>query len=483
MRDAAATPAVGQQRWWRRAARRRRPEWLTTNLAVLSGVSLLQDTASELLYPILPIFLTSVLGAPAAVVGAVEGVGNGLAAATTPLSGRLADRRRRRPLVAAGYGLASIGKVLVALATVWPVVLAGRAVDRVGKGVRGAPRDALIADGVRPSSRGRAFGFHRMADTVGAVLGPLLGLAAYEAFDHRIRLLLWLAVPPAILSAGLVAAVREPARARRGSLPAPPEGGAIPADPETSPVADPVAIPVHPETGPVADPVAIPVHPEAGPVADPVAIPADPETATAVDRPGRPASPPPLPAGFWRLTVVLAAFSLINFPDALLLLRLRAIGFSVSSVILAYVTYNLVYVAASYPAGALSDRLPRGRVFGTGLLFFALGYVGLAVAHDHVVAWLVLAAYGAFTACTDGVGKAWVSSLAGSSAQARAQGWFQGLTGGAVLVAGLWAGLAWHGSGVVPLALAGSIAAAFGAFLLTTRDPVLAGRRSPLFFG
>src|SRR5512144_1598048 len=179
--------------------------WLTRNLAVLSGVSLLQDSASELLYPVLPVFLTVVLGAPPAVVGLVEGLAEGGAAGARLVAGRLADRFARRPLVAAGYGLAALGKVLVAAATGWPVVLAGRVVDRVGKGLRGTPRDALLADGVVPSEFGRVYGFHRRADTLRALLGP----AAYAALGHRIRPLLWVAVVPAVASVLLVFAVRE----------------------------------------------------------------------------------------------------------------------------------------------------------------------------------------------------------------------------------------------------------------------------------
>src|SRR5436190_24050810 len=161
-------------------ARRGGHRWLTRNLAVLSGVSFLQDAASELLYPIIPIFLTSVLGAPVAVVGAVEGVAEAVASGAKLVTGRMADRMRRRPLVAAGYGLAAVGKAIIAVAFAWPVVLCGRAVDRLGKGIRGAPRDALLVEAIPHAARGRAFGVHRAADTMGAVVGPLIGLAAYE---------------------------------------------------------------------------------------------------------------------------------------------------------------------------------------------------------------------------------------------------------------------------------------------------------------
>src|SRR5881227_1044838 len=148
--------------------------WLTPNVRTLSVVSLLQDSASELLYPVLPIFLTVTLGAPAAVVGLVEGVAEGISALSKLVFGRLADGRTKRPFIALGYGLAAVGKMLIAVAGAWPVVVAGRGVDRVGKGIRGAPRDALLMVDVPVAERGRVFGFHRAADTAGAVVGPAI---------------------------------------------------------------------------------------------------------------------------------------------------------------------------------------------------------------------------------------------------------------------------------------------------------------------
>ena len=153
------------------------------------------------------------------------------------------------------------------------------------------------------------------------------------------------------------------------------------------------------------------------------------------------------------------AFGVVNFPDALLLLRLNEIGFSVVEVILAYVTYNAVYAVSSYPAGLLADRIPRPAVFGIGLVFFAIGYVGLGVTTDTVAAWLLIGVYGLFTGCTDGVGKAWISSLVGADLQASAQGVFQGASGFAVLAAGLWAGFLWGADGRLPLLISGSPAA------------------------
>ena len=375
--------------------------WLTRNVRVLSAVSFLQDAASELLYPLLPIYLTAVLGATPSVVGAIEGAAEGAASMTKFAVGPLGDRFAKRPLIATGYGMAALGKVIIAVAGAWPGVLAGRVVDRLGKGIRGAPRDALLVDGFDSSLRGKVFGFHRTMDTLGAVVGPLLGLAGYELLDHHIAPLLYVAIVPAVLSVALVVLVREPSRAvARGTRRSVFQG--------------------------VRD----------------------------------------LPRRYWRVTGLLVAFGVVNFPAALLLLRLNEIGFSVVEVILAYVGYNLVYALGSYPAGVLADRLPRSAVFGLGLVFFAVGYIGLGLTADPAAAWLLIAAYGMFTACTDGVGKAWISSLVGADRQASSQGVFQGASGFAVLGAGLWAGLLWGADGRIPLLVSGVAGGCFAVALL-----------------
>jgi MFS family permease len=155
---------------------------------------------------------------------------------------------------------------------------------------------------------------------------------------------------------------------------------------------------------------------------------------------------------------ILLAFNLVNFPDALLLLRAHDLGLSTAGVVGTYAVYNLVYAALSYPAGALSDRLPRSLVFATGLFFFAVGYLGLGLIHAPWLVFVVLPLYGGFAACTDGVGKAWISTLVPDRQQGTAQGLFQGATGAAVLLAGVWAGLAWGTDGHLPLLISGGIA-------------------------
>ena len=378
--------------------------WRTRNLWALSLVSLAQDAASELLYPLMPILLTSVLGAPVVVVGAIEGAAEGAAALTKLVSGKLSDRIRRRPLIFIGYGAAAVGKIIIALALVWPVVLLGRVIDRLGKGVRSAPRDAMLVENVEKVDRGKVIGFHRAADTLGAVIGPLLGLLALSAYHGNIRKALWIAVIPAVLSVVFVFFAHD----------------------------------------------------------------SRPKISKSKDFP----DPVPLPARLKRLIFVLAVFGLANFPDALLLLRVHEVGFSVTGVVVAYVLFNISYAILAFPAGALSDHLPRHIVYSIGLLCFGFAYLGLALTKSHVVVILLLVLYGGFAACNDAVGKAWVSTLAPDNAQGWAQGLFQGVTGGAILVAGIWAGLTWNlgsGSGAVPLMISGVIGLIVAGLLVTGR--------------
>ena len=360
---------------------------LSRNVYVVSAVSFFQDSASELLYPVLPFFVVGVLGAPPAVLGAIEGLADGIASAIKAVSGRLADLRHRRPLVAAGYGISAGGKVVLAAATAWPMVLVARATDRVGKGLRGPPRDAIIADETTPTNRGRAFGFHRAADTAGAVVGPLLGLALYEAVGQQFRPLLWIAVIPALISVGLVFLIRE-----------------------------------RPHPG---------LH-----VRHPWVVQG-------------------LPRRYWRVLTIAGLFSLVNFPDTLLLLRADELGYGFAGVVALYVLYNLTYAGLSYPAGVVSDRLNRRVVYATGLVVFAVTYLGFGVAGDASWLWVLFPLYGGYTALTDGVSRAWIADLVPATNRGTALGIYAAVTGAGLLVAGIWAGLAWHSTGRLPFIASG----------------------------
>lgn len=379
---------------------------LPRNVLVLSWVSLFQDMASELLYPILPLFITVTLGAPASVLGLIEGIAEGTASVGKAISGRLADRfGHRRRLIAAGYGISSLAKPLIGLAGAWPVALAGRFLDRTGKGLRTSPRDALLAADTPAEIRGRAFGFHRAADTAGAVIGPLLGLALYELLNHRLRPLFFVAAVPAAVSVALIALVRE-------------------RDPS-------------------------PVAPTRG----------DDATPGADHR--------SLPRAYWAVVAALALFSLANFSDALLILRAKDLGLGFVAIILVYVLYNLTYAALSLPAGIVSDRLPRRVVYGSGLIVFGIAYLGLGLIHSTTAVWVLLPLYGAYTALTDGVGKAWIVDLLPPEATGTGLGLFQGITGGCTLLASIWAGLVWGHAGRLPLQLSGAVVLGLALAFLT----------------
>ena len=183
--------------------------WLTRNLILLTLVSLAQDAASELLYPLLPILLTGVIGAAPLALGLIEGCAEAAAGFTKLISGKSSDRLGRKPFVISGYSLAGVGKALVVVATSWPLVFLGRVTDRIGKGMRGAPRDALISDSVDKAHLGRAFGFHRTGDNIGAVIGPGIALIGLAMLDGDVRAVAKWALIPAIISGLLTLLIKE----------------------------------------------------------------------------------------------------------------------------------------------------------------------------------------------------------------------------------------------------------------------------------
>lgn len=207
-----------------------RKEWLTRNLAILTVVSLAQDAASELLYPLIPILLTGVIGAAPLALGLIEGCAEAAAGFTKLLAGNASDRLGRKPFVVAGYSVAGIGKVLVISATAWPLFLFGRVIDRIGKGLRSTPRDALIHDSVPPEHLGKAFGFHRAGDNLGAVIGPLLALAGLALLDGDVRKVAVWAIIPAIISAGFTFFIKDKSRAQIKATPVRETSGALPAN-------------------------------------------------------------------------------------------------------------------------------------------------------------------------------------------------------------------------------------------------------------
>jgi len=376
----------------------RRPVWLTRNLMAISWVSLLQDAASEMLYPIMPVFLNTVLGAPAAVVGAIEGLAEG-AMSITKLSSAWMNRWiPRKVMVFLGYGGASLGKLIIALAGIWPVVMLGRVVDRLGKGMRSAARDAILVQGIDKAHRGRVIGFHRTADTTGAVIGPILALLLLAAFNGNLRDVLWVAVIPAVLSTLAVLFIKDQ-------------------DPTSKRM---------------------------------VKIAKAAETAENTQT---------LSPKIKRVIWVLSFFALANFPDALLLLHLSQEGWAVADVVGAYLIFNIAYASLNFPFGLLADKLKPQHVYALGLVCFAIAYAGLGLTNDHLLAVVLIVVYGGFAAANDVVGKSWVSKLAADHQQLTVQSRLQGLGGFGILFAGIWAGSIWslgNGFGTVPLLISGT---------------------------
>jgi MFS family permease len=364
--------------------------WLNRNVWTLGLVSLFNDTASEMLYPLVPLFVTGVLRAPMSIVGLIEGAAEATASVLKAYSGYLSDKwRRRRMLVFVGYVCAAVSKPLLAAALAWPMVLFSRLVDRFGKGVRTSARDALLADSSTPQTRGKVFGFHRALDTAGAVFGPLLALGLLHLFEGRLRPVFAVAFLPALLAALLVLRVEEKVPQQTAARPS--------------------------------------------------------FRLRAFRR------------DFRVFLFVSALFALGNSSDVFLIKRAQEVfagggpaGASpnmapsiLGLTVLAYMLYNAVYALASYPAGAVSDRLGQRNVFVGGLGVFAAVYLGFARAQQGWQVWMLFAIYGLYTALTEGVSKALAANLAGAEQRATALGLYHALIGGMTLLASTIAGLLW----------------------------------------
>jgi MFS family permease len=375
---ADATPDDGQTTSWRPRG----------NVLALAAVSFLTDASSEIIAPLLPLFLVGTLGTSVRMVGLIEGAAEAVAALLKLASGWWSDRvARRKPLIVAGYTIASVVRPLVALAQSGAQVLAIRLVDRVGKGIRGAPRDALLAASVPVAQRGRAFGFHRAADHAGAVVGPLIALACLQGLGMPIRHVFWVAAVPGALAV-LVALVF--VRERR----------LAPAEPDTAARSTPAVAST---------------------------------TATKT----------PLPRAFWSGLAPMVLFTLGNSTDAFLLLRASQLGVPTALIPLLWVVLHVVKSASSTPGGALSDRLGRRPLIVTGWGLYAAVYAGFALAETQWQAWALFAVYGAVFGLTEGSEKALVAELVPAAQRGTAFGWYHALLGLAALPASVVFGTVW----------------------------------------
>ncbi|MEO7742808.1 MAG: MFS transporter [Usitatibacter sp.] len=386
------------------------PPSIPRGVWVLGFVSLLMDISSEMIHALLPLYLTVGLGASALVVGVIEGVAEATAMVVKVFSGALSDRwRNRKWLTAIGYGMAALTKPLFALATGPGLVFTARFVDRIGKGIRGAPRDALIADLTPAPIRGAAFGLRQSLDTIGAFTGPLLAMALMLAWNDDFRAVFWVAVVPAMVSFVLVmVAVKEPAPSPR---PSPKAEGAVSGNRR-------VRIKLR-ALGPA----------------------------------------------FWFVTAAGAALTLARFSEAFLILRADNLGLAVALAPLVLVGMNVVYALTAYPMGKLADRMPRERLLliGIGVLVAADVVLALASSLPMLAAGVLL--WGLHMGLTQGVLAAMVAEAAPADLRGTAFGVFNLASGVAMLLASALAGALWHYLGPAWTFWAGATLAAGSAVI------------------
>lgn len=364
---------------------------LPRNVWAVTATSFLTDISSEMLFNLLPLFLANVLGLKTSTIGLIEGIAESTASLLKVFSGWVSDRiGNRKWLTVTGYGISAVFKPLLYFVTGWPGVLVVRFLDRVGKGIRNSPRDALIADSVTPETRGLAFGVHRAGDTAGAMLGLLIALGVVWATQagslalerQTFQRIVLISTLPALLAV-LVLVVG----AHEAPKPAHREKSAI--------------------------------------------------TLSWNQLNGR----------FKRFLIVLVLFTLGNSADAFLILRAQERGLNVLGILGMLATFNLVYALLSGPLGALSDKIGRSRLIMGGWLVYALLYLGFALANTAVHIWLLYALYGVYYAAVEGTAKAFVADIVHPTQRGTAYGLYNTAVGLAVLPASLLAGILWQGVG------------------------------------
>ena len=368
----------------------------------LGFVSLFMDLSSELVHSLLPVFLVSTLGASVMTVGLIEGVSEAATLVAKVFSGALSDFfRRRKGLILLGYGMAVLTKPLFPLAMSAETVFAARFLDRIGKGIRGAPRDALVADVAPPAIRGACFGLRQSMDTVGAFLGPLLAILMMFLLANDIRQVLWFAVLPAFVTVLLIVFGIE--------------------DPKNE------------------------------------------SSRNRFHWPTRRDALRRFSGEYWWIVAIGAIFALARFSEAFLILRAQQVGFSVAWVPLVMVVMSMIYSLSAYPAGILSDRMNRRSVLATGLLLLMLADLLLAWANSPVIVLLGVALWGLHMGLTQGIFAAMIADVTPPELKGTAFGLFNLASGLFMLLASAVAGGVWdrHGAAMTFYAGAAFSVAAF----------------------
>jgi MFS family permease len=383
---------------------------IPTGIWALGFVSMLMDVSSEMIHALLPVYMVSVLGTSTIVVGIIEGVAEATASITKVFSGALSDWLGRRKLLAAlGYGLAAITKPIFPLAPSIDWLIAARFIDRIGKGIRGAPRDALVADIAPPELRGASFGLRQSLDTIGAFIGPLIAIGLMWLTADHFQMVFWIAVPPAFLSLGvLLFLVKEPDRSaslRRVSMPL---------------------------------------------------------RRNELAR---------LSGTYWWVVIIATVFTLARFSEAFLILKAQSIGLPIALVPLALVLMSLAYSLSAYPVGILSDKADRITILVVGLALLVCADLTLAFARTIIGAGLGVILWGLHMGFTQGLLAKLLADTSPAELRGTAFGMFNLISGLALLVASVLAGALWDATGPQGTFLAGAgFATLTLAGLLTTRD-------------
>jgi MFS family permease len=378
-----------------------KPQWrgMPAGVWAMGFASLFMDMSSELIHSLLPVFLVSVLGASVLTVGVIEGIAEATASVGKVFSGALSDYlRKRKTLMVIGYAMAALTKPIFPLAGSINWVFAARFLDRIGKGIRGAPRDALIADIVPTGARGAAYGLRQGLDSVGAVLGPVLAVALMLLLANDIRLVMWVAVAPAVVCVVLlVTYVREPERA------------------DSQDRSRKVL------------------------------------TFAEMRR---------LPRRYWLIVILGAVFTLARFSEAFLVLRAQDVGLTLTYVPLVLIVMNVFYAGGAYPAGAAADRMSHRTLLLLGLAILVAADVALAIATSPLVVFVGAALWGVHMALTQGLLSKLVADNAPAPLLGTAFGIFNLISGGALLIASVVAGALWSAVGPAATFFAGASFAA-----------------------
>jgi MFS family permease len=370
---------------------------LERNVFWAGVTSFLMDVSSEMIYSLVPIFLASVLGVNKSLIGLIEGIAEATASMVKMFSGWFSDHiGRRKPLMLFGYGISTLSRPLLALSTGWGMVLGARFIDRFGKGVRTAPRDAIIADSAPRHELGRSFGFHRAMDQFGAVVGPAIAFVVLALHPGQYRLVFWISMIPGVICVAVIwLFIREKRRPRAAAA------GAVKA--------------------------------AAGAAGGPAA--AAPPSGTLWERLGRLRGP------LLSYLLVTAVFYLGNSSDVFLILRAQDLGVTVVLIPILYLVFNLVYSALSIPAGLLADRVGRRKVALIGFAVFAVTYAWMALAGSAAAVWGIFILYGVYMGISDGNGRALLGEFSPGERRGTAFGAYHMVVGLAALPASIIAGV------------------------------------------